>query len=357
MTFISEMETAEKDLTMKFERFEETTLKQLHEFGKTALEMNETTKKNMREMNETTKKLMRDLMRESSKETKELLSPLFKKMENFEKFKENTVNHLVSLTKQIQGLQKEMDTVKETLSSSIASIKSCNENIEQMSKKIAEISNSNNNNNNSNNNSNNNDNNNDNNSNSHNQTCEQLESLSQKINELEVKSKFWELNFQSTPSVSQSGPTPHELQLQKSKENNLIIFGMRENPQDASWNDKDELQALLSDLGSTVNLDETNFFCVGRNLERSRPLILKLNQDKKAKILFKAKNLKNNQRWAGVAITHDLTKLQCQEEKAQEAELKRIAEEKNQRLHENDKAKRWRVIGGRGTRRLVLTDL
>ena len=111
---------------MKFERFEETTLKQLHEFGKTALEMNETTKKNMREMNETTKKLMRDLMRECSKETKELMSPLFKKMENFEKFKENTVNHLVSLTKQIQGLQKEMDTVKETLSSSIASIKSCN---------------------------------------------------------------------------------------------------------------------------------------------------------------------------------------------------------------------------------------
>ena len=351
------METAEKDLTMKFERFEETTLKQLHEFGKTALEMNETTKKNMREMNETTKKLMRDLMRECSKETKELMSPLFKKMENFEKFKENTVNHLVSLTKQIQGLQKEMDTVKETLSSSIASIKSCNENIEQMSKKIAEISNSNNNNNNSNNNSNNNDNNNDNNSNSHNQTCEQLESLSQKINELEVKSKFWELNFQSTPSVSQSGPTPHELQLQKSKENNLIIFGMRENHHDASWNDKDELQALLSDLGSTVNLDETNFFRVGRNLERPRPLILKLNQEEKAKILFMAKNLKNNQRWAGVAITHDLTKLQCQEEKAREAELKRMAEEKNQRLHENDKAKRWRVIGGRGARRLVLADL
>ena len=148
---------------MKFERFEETTLKQLHEFGKTALEMNETTKKNMREMNETTKKLMRDLMCESSeKTTKELLSPLFKKMENFEKFKENTVNHLVSLTKQIQGLQKEMDTVKETLSSSIASIKSCNENIEQMSDRIAEISNSNNHNNNSNNNNNNNNNNNDN---------------------------------------------------------------------------------------------------------------------------------------------------------------------------------------------------
>ena len=49
--------------------------------------------------------------------------------------------------------------------------------------------------------------------------------------------------------------------------------------------------------------------------------------------------------------------LQYQEEKAQEAELKRMAEEKNQRLHENDKAKRWRVIGGRGARRLVLADL
>ena len=165
------------------------------------------------------------------------------------------------------------------------------------------------------------------------------------------------MDLSSTSCISQSDPTPHELQLQERKKNNLIIFGLKENHRDGSWNDKDELQALLSELGSTVNLDETHFFCVGKNLERSRPMILKLsNQNEKGNILFMAKNLKNNRKWEGVAITHDLTKFQCQEEKAREVELKRMAEEKNQSLLEKDKARRWKVVGGRGNRRLMLRD-
>ena len=99
------------------------------------------------------------------------------------------------------------------------------------------------------------------------------------------------------------------------------------------------------------------FFRVGKNLERFRPMILKLsNQNEKGNILFMAKNLKNNRKWEGVAITHDLTKFQCQEEKAREVELKRMAEEKNQSLLEKDKARRWKVVGGRGNRRLMLRD-
>ena len=105
-------------------------------------------------------------------------------------------------------------------------------------------------------------------------------------------------------------------------------------------------------------MDNTQYFRIGRSLEKCRPLIVKLrNQEEKAEILFKAKGLKNNQNWEGVSITHDLTKQQCLAERVKEMELRKEAEEKNCRLLEDEKlAKVWRVVGGRGTRRVVLRD-
>ena len=64
----------------------------------------------------------------------------------------------------------------------------------------------------------------------------------------------------NAPDFTQSATTPYELQLQKRKKNNLIIFGLKENDQDANWSDKDELQSLFDDLESIVNLEETQFF-------------------------------------------------------------------------------------------------
>ena len=73
--------------------------------------------------------------------------------------------------------------------------------------------------------------------------------------------------------------------------------------------------------------------------------------------MFKAKGLKNNQNWQGVSITHDLTKQQYQAEKVKEMELKKEAEEKNCQLPADKKfARVWRVVGGRGTRRVALRD-
>ena len=83
--------------------------------------------------------------------------------------------------------------------------------------------------------------------------------------------------------------------------------------------------------------------------------IVKLeNQEEKAKILFNAKKLKNNKTWTGVSITHDLTKQQCQTETLKERELKKEAVEKNSRLSKSY-PKIWKVVGGRGTRRVTLT--
>ena len=112
----------------------------------------------------------------------------------------------------------------------------------------------------------NNSNNSNNNSNNKIETHEQLESLRNKVKNLEKKSEMWESKFQSSqgasnaPVFTQPATTPYELQLQKRKKNNLIIFGLKENDQDANWSDKDELQSLVADLESTVSLDETQFF-------------------------------------------------------------------------------------------------
>ena len=186
-----------------------------------------------------------------------------------------------------------------------------------------------------------------------------LQNLKQKIKDLENKSAVWESQIKSLKGKSQavnpqSAETSYELQLQERKKNNLVFFGLQEDEQ----NDINQLKALFSDLGADVSLDNTKFFRTGRSLEKCRPLILKLeNQEEKAKILFNAKKLKNNKTWTGVSITHDLTKQQCQTEKLKEMELRKEAVEKNSRLSKEEKNTRvWKVVGGRGTRCLVLRN-
>ena len=196
-------------------------------------------------------------------------------------------------------------------------------------------------------------------SNSNLHTDADLQSLKEKIKDLENKSAVWESQIKSLKGKSQavdpqSAEPSYELQLQERKKNNLVFFGLQEDEQ----NDINQLKALFSDLGADVYLDNTKFFRTGRSLEKCRPLILKLeNQEEKAKILFNAKKLKNNKTWTGVSITHDLTKQQCQTEKLKEMELRKEAVEKNSRLSKEEKNTRvWKVVGGRGTRCLVLRN-
>ena len=201
------------------------------------------------------------------------------------------------------------------------------------------------------------------NDNSSDNNCEQTDArllnLNKKIKDLENRSAVWEMQLQSLEGRShavppQSAETIYEMQLQEQKKNNIIIFGLQENER----GDVYQLNALFSNLGTYIDVENTPFFRTGKSLEKSRPLIIKLkNQEEKAEILFKAKGLKNSQIWRGVSITHDLTKQQCQAEKLKEMELKKQAAEKNCHLSEKEKsAKVWKVVGGRGTCRLVFRN-
>ena len=184
-------------------------------------------------------------------------------------------------------------------------------------------------------------------SNSNLHTDADLQSLKEKIKDLENKSAVWESQIKSLKGKSQavdprSAESSYELQLQEDEQDDI-----------------NQLKALFSDLGADVHLDDTKFFRTGRSLEKCRPLILQLeSQEEKAKILFNAKKLKNNKTWTGVSITHDLTKQQCQTEKLKEMELKKEAVEKNSRLSQEEKSTRvWKVVGGRGTRCLILRNI
>ena len=187
--------------------------------------------------------------------------------------------------------------------------------------------------------------------NSNNQTEAHLQDLNKKIKDMEKQIQ----SLKERPHVADlQGETSYEQQLQERKKNNLVVFGLQEDERD----DISQLRALFSNLGADINVENVQFFRTGRSLEKCRPLIVKLrNQEEKAEILFKAKRLKNNQNWEGVSITHDLAKQQCQTEMIVELELKRKAEEKNCQLSENEKFEKiWKVVGGRGTRRLVLIN-
>ena len=176
-----------------------------------------------------------------------------------------------------------------------------------------------------------------------------LQDLNKKIKDLEKEIQSLKERLHADDLQAE---TSYEKQLQERKKNNLVVFGLQEEERD----DGSQLKALFSNLGTDIKVDDTQFFRTGRSLEKCRPLIVKLrNQEEKAEILFKAKRLKNNQYWKGISITHDLTKQQCQAEKVEEMELQRKAAEKNCQLLSYEKsANVWKVVGGRGTRRLVL---
>ena len=194
-----------------------------------------------------------------------------------------------------------------------------------------------------------------------------LESLKNMVNNLQ--SEISEVKAaQSTPS--QKPPTEYQqvsppdisspicewLQRQR-KQNNVIIFGLSEQ-EDESTSLKQQLESLWQDIGvSELSEGEWSSYRVGKKEDgRKRPVIVKFAQmGKKSEILQKARNLKGKAVWNGVAITHDLTKLQCLEERKNELHLRLEAEKRNATLSDSG-GQKWRVFGVRGARRIMLMN-
>ena len=188
---------------------------------------------------------------------------------------------------------------------------------------------------------------------------EKIRNLEQEIEENKREINALRLST-PTPHIILGTATPSEEELRTWKKNNIIIFGLPESQAtDSKEETQMEVQLLFHDLGLQLNTvtDVQSMYRVGRpSAEKKRPIVIKLtSSDMKREILFKARNLKGNPRWKGVVITHDLTKLQCLEEKNHELKLRHEVQKNNSMLSEVEKQiKVWRVVGGRGRRHLAL---
>ena len=141
--------------------------------------------------------------------------------------------------------------------------------------------------------------------------------------------------------------------LRERKKNNIIIFGLHEMDDDLAV-----IKLLAADL--ELDLDPScdivhNFHVGTSNNGNVRPLVVKFAcLEKKNAMLLNAKKLKGKEKWNGVVVTHDMTKLECQVEKAWEMKLRQDAEQLNNSLSADEKSvKFFKVIGGRRERRIA----
>ena len=182
-----------------------------------------------------------------------------------------------------------------------------------------------------------------------------FENLKDLVAKLETEMDELRKNSAMSPQILSS--VPNEFHLRERKKNNLIIFGLGESNEALN---EEVVDDLFHDLGTVITSDEYQCFRVGKyNSQNYRPLVIKLpNAIIKNDILAKAKMLKGNEKWKGVSITHDLTKMQCAEEKTNELLLRQEAVKRNEGLSPEEKlTKIWKVIGGRGSRALAFRPL
>ena len=151
-----------------------------------------------------------------------------------------------------------------------------------------------------------------------------------------------------------------ELALRQRKRNNIIIFGLPESL--AEQTDATLLHGQICSLFQDLGISEPSngllsWFRVGKmDTGKPRPVVVRFDQPEiKTEILQKAKRLKGSCNWPSLVITHDLTKIQCLEEKNHELKLRRDAEMMSASLTSTQRqTKQWRVVGARGKRRLAL---
>ena len=181
---------------------------------------------------------------------------------------------------------------------------------------------------------------------------ERLAEVEENLNLLQAERQPKKFEMQSIILDVPLQPVP-EWVLRERKWNNIIIFGLWEADDDQAL-----VNSLLSDLDIPFDAlsDTRGHFRVGRlNSERPRPIVIKLaHANKKQEILMNARNLKGMESWIGVTIAHDLTKMEYQEERIQESVLREKVKEMNQNLSVEEKRQKiWKIVGGRGCRRIA----
>ena len=152
-----------------------------------------------------------------------------------------------------------------------------------------------------------------------------------------------------------------EIKERENRRNNVIVHGLKEPDskiKDAELRIKADIK-VISDLFAQLNLDlkpEEHVKFARRLGERptgdgSRPLLIGcVTPEVREKILTNTRKLAENKEWESVSVIADLTKRQREEETALRTEATRLNTE---RTAEEAKNWEWKVVGRRGSRRLI----
>ena len=334
-----------EDLKGELVSFKEDVLKLFHSAMDRVDKVMATSGKTVKENHKLTIQMVGESIKEvhvSLKGVADQVANLQEKISKFDSFKTHTVNHQVSTKSECQKLKKEHDEmnrgfnknteVVDDLKNQLIEIRKKLLNEQQLTQdltvKVEEMSG-------------------------------HFSSLEDKVNQLQSDICNMRKTQLSPPLQPSTGP--HEIgpmsegMLRQRKQSNIIIFGLPE-LNDGDTDLLDQLGSLWNDIGvSDLDNGSWSGFRVGKYEDgRKRPVIVKfLDIAKKFEILLNAKNLKGKAKWAGVAIAHDLTKLQCLQEKERELHLRLEAEKRNASCPDIG-GRSWRVVGVRGSRRVAL---
>ena len=158
----------------------------------------------------------------------------------------------------------------------------------------------------------------------------------------------------SATNMISKGELFAELDMIERKKRNVIVFGLKEleDKNEHSERDKKRVLDLFQDIGADAKV--VNYYRVGYPAAvKTRPMVVCLETpESRSAILNLAKQLKNQHKWKKVYLAEDLTKNQYNLDKMRETSLKEEAARRNQQV--NKKGILWKVVGGRGTRRIVM---
>ena len=152
------------------------------------------------------------------------------------------------------------------------------------------------------------------------------------------------------PQVGPVFPSVHdicnELKQRERKQNNLVVFGLNECNRDAEI-----IQELVTTVGILSEVNST--FRIGKEMEgKPRPLVICFaTKQGRDQLYSNLRNLRGRDKWNKVSVVPDLTKLQYMEERKIYQQLLEEVTKKNEESEEGDGL--WKVVGKRGTKRIV----
>ena len=172
----------------------------------------------------------------------------------------------------------------------------------------------------------------------------QIDSLKQQVTELKEQksSSMVETNPFNDGSIA---AVTNEMMKREQKSKNLVIYGIL-----PAEDDMATIKNLFSDVG--VPISETSVMRIGNCGTDLRPLLVRFRyREERDNFYNNLRMLKGKEKWRGVSIAPDMTKMQYAEDKKIYMELLQEAKNRNSQLDE--KAGRWKIVGRSTQKRLI----